>query len=35
MKYVIIEEKDDGGLRVLFIGNDKTEVQGWLAAYRR
>lgn len=35
MKYVVIEREDDGGLKVLFIGNDKAEVQGWLAAYKK
>ena len=35
MKYVVIEKQDDGGLRVLFIGDDKPAVQGWLAAYKK
>ena len=35
MKYVVIEREDDGGLKVLFIGDDKPAVQGWLAAYKK
>ena len=36
MKYVVIEKsEDDGGLRVLYIGDDKPAVQGWLGGYKK
>jgi len=35
MKYVVIDKSDMDAVRVLFIGNDKAEVQGWLGGYKK
>jgi len=34
MKYVVIEQ-NEGGLKVLYIGEDKPAVQGWLGGYKK
>lgn len=35
MKYVVIERSEDYGLRVLYIGDDKPAVKGWLGGYKK